>query len=77
MFIVTANSSEEKEPSVETSWDVSEYNQCQCTTLLTAVYSQLVRHWRATGNINKTIHYLLKACVISMSAMDNKLVSDQ
>lgn len=53
--------------------EVTESNDCQCIVVLTAFYAQLVRHWRATGNINKTIYYLLEASTVSMSAGDNIL----
>ena len=50
---------------------------CQCVTLLSGLYPQLVRHWQSTGSINKTIHYLLEASTVSMSDKNNILVSNQ
>ena len=34
---------------------------CQCADVLAHVYPQLIIHWKATGNMPKTVHYLIEA----------------
>ncbi|XP_023931775.1 LOW QUALITY PROTEIN: adenylate cyclase type 10 [Lingula anatina] len=36
-------------------------SSCECDSVLTTVYPQLVRHWKETGNVHKTLHYLTEA----------------
>ena len=34
---------------------------CQCEEVLAHVYPQLIIHWKAAGNMKKTVHYLIEA----------------
>ena len=34
---------------------------CQCAEVLAQVYPQLIVHWKAVGNMKKTVHYLIEA----------------
>ena len=34
---------------------------CQCADVLAQVYPQLIMHWKAAGNKQKTVHYLIEA----------------
>lgn len=34
---------------------------CHCADILANVYPQLIIHWKAAGNVEKTIHYLIEA----------------
>ena len=34
---------------------------CQCADILAHVYPQLIIHWKAAGNMEKTVHYLIEA----------------
>jgi len=34
---------------------------CHCADVLAHVYPQLIIHWRAAGNVEKTVHYLIEA----------------
>ena len=44
---------------------------CQCDEVLAHVYPQLVRHWRAAGDIHKTLEYLIEAGSAAVSTFNN------
>ena len=44
---------------------------CHCDEVLTHVYPQLVYHWRAAGDMYKTLHYLIEAAVASLAMFNN------
>lgn len=44
---------------------------CHCDEVLTHVYPQLVYHWRAAGNMYKTLLYLIEAAVASLATFNN------
>jgi adenylate cyclase 10 len=39
------------------------FKNCQCDDILVSVYPQLVYHWKAAGNLDKTIFYLTETAV--------------
>lgn len=44
---------------------------CHCDEILAYVYPQLVRHWRAAGDMHKTLHYLIEAASAAVSTFNN------
>ena len=38
-----------------------DFQNCQCVEVLAHVYPQLIIHWKAAGNMQKTVHYLIEA----------------
>ena len=44
---------------------------CHCDEVLASVYPQLVCHWRAAGNMRKTLHYLIEAGSAAVATFNN------
>lgn len=44
---------------------------CQCNDILCDIYPQLVHHWKAAGNISKSLMYLVKAASVSVATDSN------
>ena len=44
---------------------------CHCDEILAHVYPQLVRHWRAAGDLHKTLNYLIEAASAAVSTFNN------
>lgn len=44
---------------------------CHCDDILYYVYPQLVQHWRAAGNLEKTLHYLIECAAAALSTFNN------
>ena len=44
---------------------------CHCDEILAHVYPQLVRHWRAAGDMHKTLNYLIEAASAAISTFNN------
>ena len=42
-------------------------DDCKCPEVLHSVYPQLVRHWKAIQDIDRTLHYLLEAGAAALS----------
>ena len=41
--------------------------ECECMQVLLHVYPQLVRHWKAAGNIEKVVHFLMEASAAAIA----------
>ena len=44
---------------------------CQCDEILAHVYPQLVRHWRAARDMEKTAHYLIESASAAVATYNN------
>lgn len=44
---------------------------CHCDEVLAQVYPQLVRHWRAAGDMHKTLEYMIEAASAAVSTFNN------
>ena len=44
---------------------------CHCDEVLASVYPQLVCHWRAAGNMRKTLHYLIESGSAAVATFNN------
>lgn len=42
--------------------------------VLVKVYPKLVHHWRASGNIERTLHFLMEASAAAIAILDNMKV---
>lgn len=56
----SSNQSDQWHPMTSSMADVDLQN-CQCADILAHVYPQLIIHWKAAGNTEKTVHYLIEA----------------
>ena len=56
----SSNQSNSWNPLTSSIIDVDLQN-CQCADVLAHVYPQLIIHWKAAGNTQKTVHYLIEA----------------
>lgn len=54
------NHSNQWNPLPSSLTDVDLQN-CQCADILAHVYPQLIIHWKAAGNMEKVVHYLIEA----------------
>ena len=50
--------------------------ECTCMQILLSVYPQLVRHWKAAGNVEKTVHFLMEASAAAIAIDENLQVRD-
>ena len=50
---------------------------CECVTILANVYPQLVRNWRAAGDVERTVHFLIQAGAAAIATNDNMQVTCQ
>ena len=48
-------------PLTSSSIAAVDLQNCQCAEVLAHVYPQLIIHWKAAGNKQKTVHYLIEA----------------
>ena len=44
---------------------------CHCDEIQAHIYPQLVRHWRAAGDMHKTLEYLIEAASAAVSTFNN------
>ena len=44
---------------------------CHCDEVLAQVYPQLVRHWRAAGDMHKTLEYMIEAASAAVATFNN------
>ena len=44
---------------------------CHCEEIQAHIYPQLVRHWRAAGNMHKTLEYIIEAASAAISTFNN------
>ena len=44
---------------------------CHCDEIQAHIYPQLVRHWRAAGNMHKTLEYIIEAASAAISTFNN------
>ena len=44
---------------------------CHCDEIQAHIYPQLVRHWRAAGDMHKTVEYLIEAASAAVSTFNN------
>ena len=44
---------------------------CHCDEIQAHIYPQLVRHWRAAGDIHKTLEYIIEAASAAISTFNN------
>lgn len=44
---------------------------CHCDEIQAHIYPQLVRHWRAAGDMHKTLEYLIEAASAAISTFNN------
>jgi len=56
----SSNQSNQWNPISSSIIDVDLQN-CQCADILAHVYPQLIVHWKAAGNMEKAVHYLIEA----------------
>ena len=54
---------------------VIDVRDCTCLQILLSIFPQLIRHWRATGNLEKTVHFLMESGAASI-AVDNNIQVD-
>ena len=66
--------SRETEDSTEGMESGIDLRECDCTTVLSKLYPQMVHHWRAAGNIGKTLHYLMEAAGACIAAFNDMRV---
>ena len=45
--------------------------ECTCARILLEVYPQLVRHWKAAGNLEKTVHFLIESAAAAIALDEN------
>ena len=43
---------------------------CECKKILQSVFPELIRHWRAAGNVKKTLQFLYDAASACLDAKD-------
>ena len=48
---------------------------CHCSTILMSTYPQLVRHWRAVTDVEKTFYFLMEAAAAAIVTDENLQVS--
>lgn len=61
---------EKRKPSVNIMLDV-DMEECHCDEVLAYVYPQLVRHWRAAGNLKNTMIYLIQEASAAVATYNN------
>ncbi|XP_071962575.1 adenylate cyclase type 10-like [Antedon mediterranea] len=57
--------------NAESILDTIDMRECECPLILNTVYPQLVRHWRAAANTEKTIHFLVEAGSAAVTTENN------
>ncbi|XP_033119981.1 adenylate cyclase type 10-like [Anneissia japonica] len=70
-IISVDDSSENRGGNNESILEVIDMRECECPLILNTVYPQLVRHWRAAANTEKTIHFLAEAGSAAVSTDNN------
>ena len=55
---------------------ISDRRECTCARVLLEVYPQLVRHWKAAGNLEKTVHFLIESAAAAIALDENLQVRD-
>ena len=45
--------------------------ECECMQVLLTVYPQLVRHWKAAGNIEKVVHFLIESSAAAVAVEES------
>ena len=55
--------------------DSIDLRECECMQILSCVYPQLVRHWRAAGSVRQTVHFLMEASAAAIAVQDNMQVA--
>ena len=54
--------------------DGVDLRECECANILTKVYPQMVYHWKAAGNVQKTIRYLMEAAAACIATFNHMQV---